>query len=492
MPEQPQPTRPVNRTNALMMPEIIALVGQYLPLFVHRFEIGWGREGIIWSPKTLRDAATVCRAWHSVLTGVLWHTYDHALMVDNVSPKVLGRNMHLVRRLSLMDEYLMWPYYDRTPLQQALSRYQHISCLEVSEEIFLHQSLSELNAESLSELKLTGYGLRMGVAMMLAQSEVLGAGPVQVYTHGLEEAGHRKASSPKLVVLERCVLSEIFSGIRPTEEPPRGEDIVMEDAADIGTLPITHLVINDRVFSFALREISICASPGLKQLETSLLKVERNQNYAELIRDHCQELEVLAVHSKHMTWTQEMVKKMPQSIRELVLHLKHYLLDVAGTIAERGASLTRLELDFAEDFIDWDDRHLSRIGEILRGCSELQEFVYHHHIHDHFVTTKLLKDKWNLPHLKALRLHGLHPDCIYVLDALACKDVGPQTPNTVPLGWRRNMGEPYCDTCYIQKRGEAMALMKGRHAPFEAVLLCHVQKLPSLSEVVLTENVYKR
>lgn len=44
----------------------------------------------------------------------------------------------------------------------------------------------------------------------------------------------------------------------------------------------------------------------------------------------------------------------------------------------------------------------------------------------------------------------------------------------------------------MQTLEKVMAWMKGRHASFDAVLLGHVQNLPGLPEVVLTETVYKQ
>ena len=83
-----------------MIPVVIALVGQHLPLFIHHFDIAWDRDCVTWNPKILLDAATVCRAGRSVLTGVLWYTYAHVLMENTISLEVLAPNMHLVRRLS--------------------------------------------------------------------------------------------------------------------------------------------------------------------------------------------------------------------------------------------------------------------------------------------------------------------------------------------------------------------------------------------------------
>lgn len=60
---------------------------------------------------------------------------------------------------------------------------------------------------------------------------------------------------------------------------------------------------------------------------------------------------------------------------------------------------------------------------------KLLEFVYHHHIQDRILTTKLLMDKWNLLHLKTLRLHGLDPYCRSAMDPkTVCKGIGPQNP----------------------------------------------------------------
>jgi hypothetical protein len=299
----------------------------------------------------------------------------------------------------------------------------------------------------------------------------------------------------QLAVLEKGVYNEgrgtIVSGSRRIKQARRREDIEMANAADLGTLPITHLVINDSKFHFALRESTFRASPNLKQLETSLPRSTRNQDYAQLIRDHCQKLQVLTVYSKHSTSTQTIIKEMPQTVQELVLHLAHAPSDLADSIIERRASLTRLELDFVNPRNAYSN-HPSGVKKILQKCSELREFVYHHHIHDRFFACMVLKDKWKLPHLKTLQLHGLDPYCRMNKRDPLCENAGPNTPTTIPVGWRRDGGEAYCGCCYFQMRGNVFPRIKERHAPFDAVLLHHLQDLPCLSEVVITEAVYKR
>ncbi|KAF8943936.1 hypothetical protein BGZ47_004862 [Haplosporangium gracile] len=425
-----------------MIPEIIALVGQHLSLFVHRFDITWDRDCVTWNPKTLLDAAAVCKTWRSVLVGVLWNTYDRVLMKRTVPLKVLVRNMHLVRRLSLLNEYTMRSE-ERASFQQAIRRHQHISCLEVFEEVFHHQRLSMLNAESLSELKLTGSGGWVGSAMMVFVESLHNLRCLELAQYKFTRTDWKrfvtgKPHLRKLVVLEKGVYNEgtVVSGLRRIKQAPRRDNIVLEDAADIGTLPITHLPV--QLFSARVHLSRISEPEATGNLSP---KGGKKPGYAELIGDHCQELEVLTVHNKHMIWTQTMVRKMPQTVQELALHLEHSLLDVAGAIAERGASLARLELDFVNGFKNLDNRHLSDTKALLRGCSGLQEFVYHHHIHDRFFTCALLKVKWNLPHLNTLRLHGLDPYCRSAMNReTVCKDAGPQIPTTVPLGWRGDVG----------------------------------------------------
>ncbi|KAH7039224.1 hypothetical protein BKA57DRAFT_441758 [Linnemannia elongata] len=148
--------------------------------------------------------------------------------------------MHLVRRLSLLNEWSM-SSKERTSLQQALSHHQHISCLEVFEETLLHHRLSEFYAESLSELILTGCGDGVGIAMVvfvenLHNLRYLELAQYKFTRKDWERLVTEKPRLGKLVVLQKSVYIEggaAVSGLSRNRQPNRGEDIVMEDAADI-------------------------------------------------------------------------------------------------------------------------------------------------------------------------------------------------------------------------------------------------------------------
>ncbi|KAF9086288.1 hypothetical protein BGX23_009015 [Mortierella sp. AD031] len=86
------------------IPEMLELIGLCLPLFDRRFETGRHRFVDIWDPKPLLRVGLVNKRWHKIMRGILWKTYDFAIMGRKVPMDVLKKNIGLVRNLSLMDK----------------------------------------------------------------------------------------------------------------------------------------------------------------------------------------------------------------------------------------------------------------------------------------------------------------------------------------------------------------------------------------------------
>ncbi|KAF9118700.1 hypothetical protein BGW39_000936, partial [Mortierella sp. 14UC] len=82
-----------NKAHPLMIPEIIRLIGSFLPLFKMHQEAGRSRFVDSWDPTTFLQATSVCKTWYAHLTPVLWQTYDLAIMENIVPLNILKRNI---------------------------------------------------------------------------------------------------------------------------------------------------------------------------------------------------------------------------------------------------------------------------------------------------------------------------------------------------------------------------------------------------------------
>ncbi|KAF9095749.1 hypothetical protein BGX23_012677 [Mortierella sp. AD031] len=69
----------------LQIPELLALIGSFLPLFEHRYEAGKHRFIDVWDPQILLAAASVSRRWYRTMKPILWPN-NHTL----VQPKFSG------------------------------------------------------------------------------------------------------------------------------------------------------------------------------------------------------------------------------------------------------------------------------------------------------------------------------------------------------------------------------------------------------------------
>ncbi|KAF9096679.1 hypothetical protein BGX29_008466 [Mortierella sp. GBA35] len=292
---------------------------------------------------------------------------------------VLARNVHHVRRLSLLNERRP-DHEELESLREAFSSYGYIDRLEVCVAMYDLDTLNTLitiNTNTLSDLKLKGDGrLNQPLLRFVESLDNIRSLELAQFEFTLADWKRVVTGKPylrRLTVLDSGYKQEqsVFSKVHPRR--PRLET---EEPVDLGTLPITHLVLNDRRFFFELELATLRASPYLEQLELSLP--------AEPVA---------------------MIKEMPQAVQKLVLHLHQINKEAAEVIKEMKDHLTHLELNFpsrASRFV----KRLEFVG-ILQECTNLCEFSYHGHMSDHTFMALMYKGKWNLPNLKTLRVHGV-------------------------------------------------------------------------------------
>ncbi|KAG0259379.1 hypothetical protein BGZ95_004677 [Linnemannia exigua] len=256
---------------------------------------------------------------------------------------------------------------------------------------------------------------------------------------------------------------------------------VRPDAKDIGELPITHLVLHDNRLLLPFQQAILEACPHLDQLEICYSQKADGGKVAALVRENCRKLRRLTLRSTRQPWTLAMIDNMPMSVVELILFSGQLDLLMTSAIKERAGTLKRLDLDFGQGVKG--KRRLACILSILGECSELREFSYHNHARDRVFKEMMFKKPWNLPHLRKLFVHGVGP---------RSKFGGiPQVP--VPDGWRECYGSRKGDCCDARSYEDVRKQGPDMKSPlFDVALLDHVKNLPSLSEVVITEAIYRR
>ncbi|GJJ74546.1 hypothetical protein EMPS_06904 [Entomortierella parvispora] len=80
-------------TPALAIPEIVSLIGEFIPLWSHHFYFDYKFE-----PAALLRLSRVCKTWHQSLLPIIWRVYCHDSMHD-VPEDVLARNSFFFRTL---------------------------------------------------------------------------------------------------------------------------------------------------------------------------------------------------------------------------------------------------------------------------------------------------------------------------------------------------------------------------------------------------------
>ncbi|KAG0372912.1 hypothetical protein BGX24_012428, partial [Mortierella sp. AD032] len=187
---------------ALMIPEIVMLIGSFLPLFQTRYVTAKYSFFNYWDPKPLLRAGAVCTLWHNVLTPILWRTYDLAIMEKKVPIDVLARNIIHVRNLSLLDR----KHKKNAALWEAIKEHGHIDRLEVHEAVFPVKKLMGPEKLDLSHLKLSGNSTRMHPFLLIFLER-------QVHLKSLELTRFKFTPSDwKRVITNKPQLSKLVIG----------------------------------------------------------------------------------------------------------------------------------------------------------------------------------------------------------------------------------------------------------------------------------------
>lgn len=515
---------------ALMIPEIVSLIGSHLPLFDRRYEAPRYRFVDIWDPKPLLRAGAVCRLWHNVLTRILWKTYDLGIMEKKVPLDVLARNIKLVRNLSLLDR----KHRKHTALWDTLIEHAHIDCLEINDSVFPVKKLLGQRDHTLAELNLSGNCERIHPFLLIFVERQVCLRSLELTCFQFTASDWKRIMTNKphlrkLIISQQCefldyktfddpevdkkddtkdvkmrdrkAASSTDMDVDPTPGPSNNNNTtttgggaskrrrkyrsklvakVLPGAKDLGILPITHLVLRDSHLQLPFQKAILEACPYLEQLEICYSQKADGGKIATLIRENCPRIRRLTLHSTRQPWTLAMIDGMPQAVEELVLYTGQLDLQMAMAIKERKGSLTRLELDFGEG--SKGRRRLGCILGILQECTELHEFAYHNHAEDKIFNAMFAKP-WNLPHLRKLHLHGVCPRSEY--------GGVPKAPS--PEGWRLKYGGRKHDCCSFRSFEEVRKMGIDVKVPlFDVALLEHVKDLPMLTEVVISEAVYRK
>ncbi|KAG0283728.1 hypothetical protein BGZ96_011884 [Linnemannia gamsii] len=570
-----------NKFHPLLIPEILSLIGSYLPLFERRFESRHYRFVDHWNPKHLLRAGAVCSTWHNVFTPLLWQTYDHTIMEKRLPVEVLARHIKLVRRLSLMDK----KHKKHAPLWDVIMNHEHINCLEIHDAVFPLKRLMGDKLNHLAELKLSGNCTRMHPYLLIFVQR-------QVHLQSLELTRFKFTASDwkriitnkpylrKLVIAQQCEFldhkteegeyenedieevedkdnntevedkddnsevedkydnSEVKDKAKTTDRKPqdstamevdtipaatdattinnatgntttvnnkrskkrknvddgagngrsnkklRRSELVntkLPNAKNIGILSITHLVMRDNRLLRPFQKAILEACPHLEQLEICYSQKADGGKVATLVRENCSKLRRLTLRSTRQPWTLAMIEGAPQSVEELILYTGQLDLQMAAAIKDRKDVLTKLNLDFGQG--SKGKRRLACIFSILQECSELREFTYHNHAEDKVFKNMMFKETWNLPNIRKLRLHGVSPRAKY--------GGIPQVPS--PKEWRQQYGGRMGNCCSARSFEDVRMLGKTTKSPlFDVELLDHVKDLPMLSEVVISEAIYRK
>ncbi|KAG0374089.1 hypothetical protein BGX24_010841, partial [Mortierella sp. AD032] len=534
---------------ALMTPKVVMLMGSLLPLFERRYVAAKHRFIDYWDPKPLLRASAVCTLWHNILTPVIWRTYDLAIMEKKVPFDVLARNIIHVRNLSLLDR----KHEKNAALWEAIKEHGHIDRLEVHEAIFPVKKLMGPEKLKLSHLKLSGNATRMHPFLLIFVERQVLLKSLELTRFKFTPSDWnrvvtKKPHLRKLVIGRECYFldKESFEGeddIKAEEkgvnktitrendnnQVPAQNPNAMEvdgtpatkgggsntkrkgdnneniganrtvkkrrrrnrvkdvntprpNAKKIGKLPITHLVLLGKRLLLPFQQAILEACPHLYQLDICCFRKADGGKVAALVRDNCREIRRLTLRSSRQPWTLAMIEGMPMSVEELILFTAQLDRQMTSAIKDRADALKRLDLDFGRGNEKGKCR-LACVLYILRKCSELREFTYHDHANDKIFKETMFRKPWSLPHLNKLNLHGITP---------RGKHGGlPQV--AVPHGWGQDYGCCRGDCCSARTFEDVHRQGKTPMSPlFDVDLLNHVKNLPQLSQVTITEAIYRK
>ncbi|KAF9537673.1 hypothetical protein EC957_007827 [Mortierella hygrophila] len=527
----------VSRDRTLMIPEIVMVIGSFLPLF-ERAESG--RHGLVtkWNPKHLLIAAAVCKVWRQTLTPVLWQIYDFAIM-DWVPWGVLTQNIRHVRHLSLLDT----EHKKHADLWEALTHHKNINKLEVHDAVFSVKRLLGSKAQNMKELKVSGNCTRMHPFLLLFVERQLALQSLELTRVKITKSDwtrivYNKPHLKKLIISQQCefvgfeddddevknetstvnlkgkqsvgsmateadAVANTINTNAPTSNGggsnkrksddegvdggsnkrrrSQGSDLSLLSARTPEIIPVTHLVLSGNRLHLPFQKAIFKACPHVEKLEICYTHKADGTTIANLVGESCPKIRHLTLKSRRQPWTLAMLEGMPQSVEELILHTGQLDLDMVAAIKDRKDILTRLELDFGKG--SKGKRRLECILLLLQACSELREFTYHNHAEGMLFQEVMLKKAWNLPNLRKLHFHGITFRAQY-------NDLS-RVP--VPDSWKKESRIRNHRCCSTRIVGDIDN--PGNMAPsllFDKALLDHVKGLPNISEVIVTEVKYRK
>ncbi|KAF9136788.1 hypothetical protein BGX30_010870, partial [Mortierella sp. GBA39] len=394
----------VSRDRALMIPEIVMVIGSFLPLF-ERAESGSYSLVTKWNPKHLLSAAAVCKVWRQTLTPVLWQIYDFAIM-DWVPWGVLTQNIRHVRHLSLLDT----KHKKNADLWEALTNHKQINKLEVHDAVFSVKRLLGSKAQNMKELKVSGNCTRMHPFLLLfVERQVvlqsLELTRVKITKSDWTRIVYNKPHLKKLIISQQCEFvgfeddndedknevstvhlkgkqsvgsmameadavanrnninastssgrgsnkrksdDEGVDGGSSKRRRSQGSDLNWQSARKPEILPVTHLVLSGNRLHLPFQKAIFKASPHVEKLEICYTHKADGTAIASLVAESCPKIRHLTLKSRRQPWTLAMLEGMPQSVEELILHTGQLDLDMVAAIKDRKDMLTRLELDFGK------------------------------------------------------------------------------------------------------------------------------------------------
>ncbi|KAF8937036.1 hypothetical protein BGZ47_009208 [Haplosporangium gracile] len=516
-----------NKEHKLMIPKILMLIVPYFPLFGRHFEAGCFSFVDTWDPRPLLRAAAICKTWRQTFTPVLCQTYDLAFMEKNVHLDVLHRNNHLVRNPSLLDK----KHKKHAALWDALTNHKHIKKLEIHDAFFpVKRFIGPMNHD-LEELKLSGNCKRMHPFLFILVEKQVHQKSLELTRFNFTASDWKRIISNKphlrkVVIAQQCEFIDHKSGEDQDDNvdakdsslsknntttgintstnnnnnptTPAGNTVAsnegttsgrskkrknndndgdknddgrngpkkhrrtklvntkLPDAKNIGVLSATYLILRDNRLLLPFQKAILEACPHLEQLEIRYSQKVKGSKVATLVRDNCRKLRRLTLKSTRQPWTLAVIDGIPHTVEELIL-------------------------DFGRD--TKGKRRLACILSILRECTELKELSYHNHAEDKVFKEMMFRKAWNLPNLRKLHIHGVSPPAKY--------NGIPKVSS--PEGWRQQYGCRKDHCCNARSFEEVCKQGKALKSPLSDVaLLEHVEDLPNLLEVVITEAIYRK
>lgn len=82
----------------LDLPEVLAVVGNFLPLWEQEYDPVHNRYTTCFNLATLRACIMVSKLWHQTLLPILWTIYDYRVITDAPSKELVTRlfSLHFV------------------------------------------------------------------------------------------------------------------------------------------------------------------------------------------------------------------------------------------------------------------------------------------------------------------------------------------------------------------------------------------------------------